>query len=122
MFCVQIGGHCTGPARLNLAQHTGGRADLPRGAVAALECVVFDKRSLQRVQVSIISKPLDRDDLGILMRDGEGKATVHAPAIKQNRTGPTLPVVTALLRTGEPKVLAKYVKERRPGIDGQLVG
>jgi hypothetical protein len=87
-----------------------------------LEGVVFDKRSLQWVQVSIIGKPLDRDDLGILMRDGESEATVHAPAIEQHGARAALPVVAALLRAGEPKVLAKYVKERGSGIDGQLVG
>jgi len=87
-----------------------------------LEGVVFDKRSLQWVQVSIIGKPLDGDELGILMRDGESEATVHAPAIKQNGAGAALPVVAAFLRAGEPKVLAKYVKERGSGIDGKLVG
>jgi hypothetical protein len=86
-----------------------------------LEGVVFDKRSLQWVQVSIIGKPLDRDDLGILMRDGESETTVHASAVEQHGAGAALPVVAALLRAGEPKVLAKYVKERRSGIDGQLV-
>src|SRR6266852_4169976 len=102
MLSVQISGYCAGPAGLNLVQHTGGGADLPRGAIAALEGVVFYKRSLQRVQVSIIGKPLDGDDLGILMRDGESKATVHAPAIKENGAGAALPVVAALLRAGEP--------------------
>jgi len=83
-----------------------------------LEGVVFDKRSLQWVQVSIIGKPLDRDDLGILMRDSESETTVHAPAIEQNGAGATLPMVAALLRASEAKVLAKYVKERGSGIDG----
>src|SRR5439155_8381959 len=54
MLGVQISAHRTGPTGLDLAQHTGGRADLPRGTVTALEGVVFDKRSLQRVQVLII--------------------------------------------------------------------
>jgi hypothetical protein len=87
-----------------------------------LEGVVFDERPLQRVQVLIIGEPLDRDNLGILMRDSEGEAAVHTPAIKQNSTGAALPVVAPFLRAGEPKVLAQCVKERRAGIDGKLVG
>jgi len=74
------------------------------------------------VQVLIIGKPLDRDDLGILMCDGEREAAVHAPTIKQDGTGAALPVVAAFLRTGKPKVLAQGVKERRSGIDRKLVG
>ena len=82
MLGVQISTHRTGPTGLDLAQHTGGRADLPRGTLTALEGVVFDKRPLHRVQVLIIGEPLDRNNPGILMRDGEGEAAVHASAIK----------------------------------------
>jgi hypothetical protein len=82
---------------------------------------MFDKRSLQRVQVLIAGDPLDRDDLGTLMCDGESEATVYSPAIKQNGTGPALPVVTALLWTGESEMLAQRIQERRPGIDEKLV-
>ena len=81
MLGVHIGAHRTGPARLDLAQHPDGRADLPRGTVAALEGIVFDERPLQRVQVPIIGKPLYRDDLAILMRHGKSKAAIHASAI-----------------------------------------
>src|SRR5438045_8636962 len=103
MLSVQIYAHCTWPARLDLAQHTYGRADLPRGTVTALESVMFDKRSLQRVQVLMIGESLDCDDLGTLMRDSESEATVHPPAIKQNGTGAALSILTALLGTGQYK-------------------
>jgi hypothetical protein len=109
-------------ASFGLAQHSDGRTDLSRGTVAALEGAVFDERLLQRVQVLTIGKPLDRDDLGILMRDGEGKAAVHAPTIKQHSTGATLPMVAAFLRASKPKVLAQRIKERGSGINGKLVG
>jgi hypothetical protein len=85
-----------------------------------LEGIVFDKRSLKRVQVLIIGESLDRYDLGTLMRDGESEATVHPPAIKQNGTGAALPVVTTFLGTGEYETLAQRVQERRPGIDEKL--
>jgi hypothetical protein len=117
MLGVQIGAHRTGPARLDLAQHTNGRADLPWGTVAALEGIVFDERPLQWVKILIVGKPLDRDNLGILMRDGKSKAAIHAPPIKQNGTRAALPMVAAFLRASKLKVLAKYVKERRSCID-----
>src|SRR5438046_2278969 len=121
MLSVQIYAHRTRPAGLDLAQHTYGRADLPRCTVTALEGVMFDKRSLQRVQVLIIGESLDRDDLGTLMRDGESEATVHPPTIKQNGTGTALPVVTAFLGTGESETLSQRIQERCPGIDEKLV-
>ena len=106
MLSVQIYAHRTRPADLDLTQHTYGRADLPWGTVTALESVMFDKRLLQWVKVLIIAESLDRDDLGTLMRDSESEATVYPPVIKQNGTGAALPVVTALLGTGESKTLA----------------
>jgi hypothetical protein len=121
MLGVQIGAHRAGPTGLDLAQHTDGRADLPWSTLTALEGVVFDKRPLQRVKVLTIGKPLDCDDLGILMCDRESEAAIHAPTIEQNGTGTALPMVAAFLRTGKPQVLAKYVKERRSGIDGKLM-
>jgi hypothetical protein len=121
MLSVQIYAHRTRPAGLDLAQHTDGRADLPRCTVAALEGVVFDKRSLQWVQILIIGESLDRDDLGTLMRDGESEATVYPPAIKQNGTGTALPMVAAFLGTGESEMLAQRIQERRSGINEKLV-
>ncbi len=119
---LQISAHHTGPASLGLAQHPDRRADLARGTIAALEGVVRDERPLEGVQVLAVGKPLDRDDLGILMRDGKGKAAIDASAIKQHGTGPTLSMVTAFLCAGEPKVLAQRIQERGAGIDGKLVG
>src|SRR5215470_912386 len=97
----QISGHYTRPPVLNLAQHADRRADLPGRTVAALERVVFDKRSLQRMHVLAIRQSLDGDDLAVLMRDGEREATIDSPAIEQDCAGTTLPMVTALLGTGE---------------------
>jgi hypothetical protein len=41
--------------------------------------------------------------------------------VEQHRTGPTLPVVAALLGAGDPEVLAEDVQQRCAGIDGKLV-
>jgi hypothetical protein len=80
-----------------------------------------DERLLEWVQVLISSEPLDRDDLGILMCDSKGEAAIDTPAIKQNGTGTTLPMIAAFLWAGEPKVLAQRIQKRCAGIDGKLV-
>jgi len=63
--------------------------------------VVRDERPLQRVQTLAITitvgEPFDRDDLAVLVRDGEGEAAVGAPAVEQDGTGAALAVVAALL-------------------------
>src|SRR5262249_12070023 len=105
----QIGADHTGPASLGLAQHADCRADLSRRAVATLEGVVCDERSLERVQVLPVGKPLDRDDLGVLMGNGEAEATGDPPPIKQDGTGTALPMVTALLGAGKPETLAQCI-------------
>src|SRR6266516_425092 len=114
---VQIGAHRTRPASFGLAQHTDRRANLSRRAVAALKCVVRDERPLEGVQGLAICKPLDGDDLGVLVRDGECEAAIHTTTIEQDGTGAALTVVAALLGTGESETFAQRVQECRPGID-----
>ena len=83
MIGVQIGAHRAWPAGLGLAQHADRRAELSRRTVATLKGVVCDERPLEWVQVvAICRQPLDGDDLGILMRDGEGKAAIDAPPVE----------------------------------------
>src|SRR5207248_1192825 len=74
MVGVQIGAYRTRPAVLGLAQHPDRRADLSRRTVAALECIVSNERPLEGVQILTVGEPFDRDDLGVLMRDGEREA------------------------------------------------
>src|SRR6266516_3311793 len=121
MISVQIGAHCTRPALLGLAQHPNGRADLSRRAVAALECIVRNERPLERVQVLTVCQPFDRHDQGVLMRDREREAAVHAPAIEQDSTGAALPMIAAFLGTSKPETFAQRIQECRPGIDGKLM-
>jgi len=53
---------------------------------------------VQTLAVAVAAgKPLNRDDLGALMRDGEGEAAVGAPAVEQDGAGAALAVVAALL-------------------------
>ena len=56
------------------------------------------------------------------MRDGEGQAAIDTPAIKQDGAGAALPVVAALLGSGDPEALAQRIQQRRPRINGQPVG
>src|SRR5713226_3361121 len=121
MIGVQIGTHRAWPASLDLVQHADRRADLSRRTVAALECVVRNERLLEGMQGFAIYEPLNGDDLGVLMRDGEREATVDTPTIEQDGTGTALPVVTALLGTGESETFAQRIQERRPGIDEKPV-
>ncbi len=116
----QISAHRAGPAGLGLAQHADRRAELARGTVAALEGVMVDERLLERMQVVAIGcQPLDGDDLGVLVRDGEGQAAIHAPAVEQDGAGSALPVVAALLGAGEAEPLAQRIQQRRPRIDNK---
>ena len=68
---------------------------------------------------AICGQPLDGDDLGVLMRDGEGEAAIDAPPVEQDGAGAALPMVAALLGAGDSEPLAQRVQQRRAGIDGQ---
>jgi hypothetical protein len=102
----QVGRDDTGPPGLGLAQHPDCRTDLSWSTITALEGVVVDERLLEWMQLLLLSKALDRDDPGVLMGNGKGQATIHAPAIKQHGTGSALSMITTFLRAGEPQVLA----------------
>src|SRR5205807_599210 len=53
---VQISAYHAWPTRLGLAQHPHCRAELSRGTVAALKCVMRDERLLERMQVFAIGR------------------------------------------------------------------
>src|SRR5258708_4415321 len=104
---TEIGGDGAGPAGRGLAQHPDRRAELPRCAIAALEGVVRDERPLERVQVVATHRrqPLDRDDLTVLMRDGERQAAIDSSPVQQDGAGAALPMIAALLRAGNAEAL-----------------
>src|SRR5258708_1695959 len=118
----QISAHHAGPTGLDLAQHADRRAELSRGTVATLKGVVCDERLLEGVQVVAIGRqPLDGDDLGVLVRDGEGQAAIDASPVEQDGAGAALPVVAALLGAGESEPLAQRIQQRGAGINGKPV-
>ena len=66
-----------------------------------------------------VGQPLDGDDLGILVRDGEGQTAIDAPTVEQNGAGAALPMVAALLGAGEAEPLAQRIQQRRARIDNK---
>jgi hypothetical protein len=55
---------------------------------------------LHRVQVAGLAQPLDRQDLGALVHNGERQAGIDPPPIHQHGTGTALAVIAAFLATG----------------------
>src|SRR4029450_288779 len=90
--------------------------DRARSAVAALEAVVDDERPLHRMKLPVRGEPRGRDDLGAVVGNSERETPVDPPAVEQDRAGTALPVVAALLRTGDAAALAHGAEQPRPGI------
>src|SRR3954447_15895555 len=88
--------------------------DLPRGAVAALERVVFDERALHRMELVTVGEPFDRDDLVPGSGDREGQAGEHPAAVDPHGAGPARALITALLAPREIQVLAECVQQADP--------
>ena len=103
-----------GGLRLSLRDHADRGADLARGAVAALKRVVLDERLLQRMQRSSLRQPLDRRDLSAVLHDRERQAGIDPPTVDQHRAGAALPVVAALLCSGQAETIAERVEQRCP--------
>lgn len=53
------------------------------------------------------------DDLGTVVRDGEGQAGGDTPAVEQYRARSALTVITALLRRGDTEMLAQQIEDCR---------
>src|SRR5262249_46324575 len=75
--------------------------DLARRAEAALQSVMRDEGGLHRVKLVAVRDAFDCRDLGSVMADGERKTGIDSPAVDQNRAGPALAAVAALLRSGQ---------------------
>ncbi len=67
-----------------------------------------------------VGQPLDGDHRRANGR-GERETGEHAPPVHQHGAGTALPVVAALLRSGEAEMFPQRVKERRSGIEIELV-
>ena len=67
------------------------------------------------------AEALNGCDLFPVVHHGQAKARIHAPAVHMHRTCAALPVVAALLRSGESNGLTEAIQQRRPRIDAKLV-
>ena len=103
--------------RLAFGNQSGGRANLARRAVAALECVVINEGLLQWMQRPVFRQPFNRGDARTVDHDCKRQAGNNAPAINQHRAGAALTLVTALFRAGQVKMLAQHIEQCRPRIE-----
>ena len=110
------------PAGARPRQHAHRRADLARRAVAALERIVLDERLLQRMQL-VARRPDPRSVTTSAPSCATASARQRcvAAAVDQHRAGTALAVVAALLRAGQPELLAQEVEQRRARVDRDVV-
>src|SRR5262249_14296705 len=109
------------PAEARLLEHARGGADLAGRAVTTLKRVVLDERLLQRMDVVVVRKPLDRRDRFAFVRDGEREAALCADAVDQDSAGAALAVIAPLLGAGEAELLAQEVEQRRARVENERV-
>ncbi len=67
-------------------------------------------------------EPLDGDDLGCVEGHGQQQAAVGAPAVDEDGAGSALPVVAALLGSGQVQLLPQGVEEGDAVVQVEDVG
>jgi hypothetical protein len=63
------------------------------------------------MQLLAVTKPLNCDDLCSLTSDRQRETAIDTSPIEQNGTGPTLPVITSFLRSGERQMLTERIEQ-----------
>jgi hypothetical protein len=84
----------------------------------------MQERPLDRMQLRTLvqlSDALDRGDLATLDGDREQEAAVDPLAVEQDRAGPTLAVIAALLGAGQTEPFAQRVEQRGAVVEIELV-
>src|SRR5262249_29730773 len=99
----------TAGVALDNAGHRG--HDLTGCAVAALKAVVLDERGLHRVQTAAIGQAFDGGNARAFGLHGQREARVHPATVDVDRAGAALPVIAALLGSGEAEPLAQGVEQ-----------
>src|SRR6266576_6607083 len=69
--------------RTTFVQQAGGRHDLSRRTVTALETIVFDEGSLQRMEFIAVREAFDRRDFAALVCGCKCQAGIDAMAVSQ---------------------------------------
>ena len=114
--------HRAGLAGARLGQHADGRADLPRRAEAALQCVMRDKGRLHRVQRIAVGQAFDGGEVTALLHHGQRQAGLDAPPVAEDRAGAALAAVAAFLGAGQVHHFAQRVEQGGAGLELQGVG
>src|SRR5437016_86238 len=91
--------------RATFLDERDGRHDLARGAIAALEAVMFDKGRLHGMKRLATRQPLYRGNRLTLDLSGEGEAGDDAFAIDVDGAGTACPHVATFLRASHAKTL-----------------
>src|SRR6218665_2443849 len=81
--------------------------DLPRCAVAALEAVMGEEGRLHGVERVALGQTLDGGDGLAPLHHRERETGVHPASVHEHGARTTLAHVAALLRAGQPQVLAQ---------------
>src|ERR671932_59159 len=89
-------GHRARHAALVLGQHPERRADLARGAIAALEPIMLDEGALKRMGLAVGLETLDGGNAASRVLDRERETGQDALAIRQHGARPTCSLVAAL--------------------------
>src|SRR5690606_34985735 len=113
---VEIGRDVTRCPVGELVEHADGGTDLAGGAVAALEGVVLDELCLERMHLPVAESG-GGDDLGAVVRGGEGQAREDAPAADQHGARSALTEIASLLRGRDPEAVAQCVEHGGADVD-----
>src|SRR5207249_1996466 len=90
------------------------------GAVAALRRAQLGERVLERMELPAHRHPLDGLHAPPGAREAEHEAGEDRLAVHQHGAGTALAQLTAVLRAGEPEVLAQHFKQRLVRREGDL--
>jgi hypothetical protein len=93
-------------------QQCAGRQQDAGRAVATLRGAEVRERLLQRIQPPVAREAFDRRDRAAAAFDGERQAGEHRFAIHEHRAGAALTELAAVLRAGEPQILAEHFEQR----------
>ncbi len=102
---------------------TDRRQNLAGCAITALEGVVVDEGMLHGMQFAVWpSQSLDRRDLTASKGYRERQTGKLASPVDQHRAGSALPMVAALLGSGQRDMLAQCIEEAGAHVDGDAMG
>src|SRR5262249_12638081 len=93
--------------------------DHTRRAEAALQAVVLDERTLNRMQRAVGCQPLDRRDVATIRLPGEHGAALHGASVEEDGAGAALARVAADVGPRPPEAGTKRLHEECAILDVQ---